>query len=347
MNYQAILGEGSRMKLRDVIYEGTTDLFKGQGLCYNFDKGTATDADGNRMNYVELPSTTNNRWFAGVTVQSYKADPAGFRIITIAEPGSVAEIAVDQATTLGTTVLTCSTVTGHKGIFSYAGLMGRGTAIALQTKAAVTDAPRYRGQHGRFDGDGCGRHHHHQDGAVRQCVGGRLRLRAGRHKGLLGGPSHAGRYTIVTRTSDDAVVVDRSICVSATIAVVVVRKNPTVLAWLCDGEESGLTEWLNPKTAVAVQHMVGGTTFLAGGMTMAADSTSTLANGTRLGERKYIVGKGTMTTKSWVLTVTTGVKNDGTTAITTITFNADAEQALFEWTGPQWSLVSFKGATVA
>ena len=349
MNYQAILGEGSRMKLRDVIYEGTTYLFKGQGLCYNFDKGTATDADGNRMNYVELPSTTNNRWFAGVTVQSYKADPAGFRIITIAEPGSVAEVAVDQATTLGTTVLTCSTVTGHKGIFSYAGLMGRGTAIALQTKAAATTGPV-----GAIAASTDGSTETGADGVTITKTGLFANALVGDYVYVLGGGTKAssavqatqGRYTIVTRTSDDVVVVDRSICVSAAISIVVVRKNPTVLAWLCDGDESGLTEWVSPKTAAAAQHMVGGTTFVAGGMTMAGDSTSTLANGTRLGERKYIVGKGTLTTKSWVLTVTTGVKNDGTTGITTIAFDAAAEQALFEWTGPHWSLVSFKGATV-
>lgn len=349
MNYQAILGEGSRMKLRDVIYEGTTDLFKGQGLCYNFDKGTATDADGNRMNYVELPSTTNNRWFAGVTVQSYKADPAGFRIITIAEPGSVAEVAVDQATTLGTTVLTCSTVTGHKGIFSYAGLMGRGTAIALQTKAAATTGPV-----GAISASTDGSAVTSADGVTITKTGLFANALVGDYVYVLGGGTKdssavqatQGRYTIVTRTSDDVVVVDRSICVSAAISIVVVRKNPTVLAWLCDGEESGLTEWVSPKTAAAAQHMVGGTTFVAGGMTMADDSTATLANGTRLGERKYVVCKGTLTTKDWVLTVTTGVKNDGTTAITTITFDAAAEQALFEWTGPQWSLVSFKGATV-
>ena len=350
MNYQAILGEGSRMKLRDVIYEGTTDLFKGQGLCYNFDKGTATDADGNRMNYVELPSTTNNRWFAGVTVQSYKADPAGFRIITIAEPGSVAEVAVDQATTLGTTVLTCSTVTGHKGIFSYAGLMGRGTAIALQTKAAATTGPVgaiAASTDGSAETDAAGTTLTKTGLFANALVGDYVYVLSASTKDDSDPTGTPGKYTIVTRTSDDAVVLDGSVGASCTVVAVVVRKNPTVMAWLCDGEESGLTEWITPKTGAAVQSMVGGTTFLGSKNTMAADSTATLANGTRIGERKLFTCYGAYTTKDWLLTVTAGVQCDGATALKSLAFDAAAETALLEWTGGQWTLVSYKGATPA
>ncbi|GAG19484.1 unnamed protein product, partial [marine sediment metagenome] len=45
-------------KIGWVWFEGTTALLEGQGVCYNFDYGTAPgSADGRRYNRVELPAT--------------------------------------------------------------------------------------------------------------------------------------------------------------------------------------------------------------------------------------------------------------------------------------------------
>ena len=40
-----------------VWYEGTDALKAGEGVCYNTDYGTATEADGRRCNRVERPTT--------------------------------------------------------------------------------------------------------------------------------------------------------------------------------------------------------------------------------------------------------------------------------------------------
>lgn len=116
---------------------------------------------------------------------------------------------------------------------------------------------------------------------------------------------------------------------------------------LLEGDQCGGIEELLPVTGAAAQFQVGGVTALQA-VTIAADCTvNTLADGTIVGQRKRFIVDGTIVTSDYLVTVTTGVKIDGTTAITTIAFDTAAENALLEWDGVQWFTVAFKGATFA
>lgn len=128
------------------------------------------------------------------------------------------------------------------------------------------------------------------------------------------------------------------------------------LCRLQEGLQSGLIEVLDPADAAgsykaagstvvvqagtvaaggARQSKVGGVTYYATA-TNGAAITSTLANGTRVGERKRFVILGTQTTTGVVVTVTAGKKIDQTTGITTITGNTAARSFLCEWCGTYW-----------
>jgi hypothetical protein len=112
------------------------------------------------------------------------------------------------------------------------------------------------------------------------------------------------------------------------------------LAILETGPQSGLQETLSTGTAGgATVFMVGGVTHLATA-TNAASVTNTLANGVADGDRKRVVIDGTQTTSGLVLTVTTGVKFDGSTGITTLVGSTAATEADLEWLAGKWYLRS-------
>jgi hypothetical protein len=70
--------------------------------------------------------------------------------------------------------------------------------------------------------------------------------------------------------------------------------------------------------------------------TNAAAITNTLANGTYVGQRKKFVVDGAQTTSSVVITVTAGLKQDGSTALSTFTLTSAAQYADLEWSGDKW-----------
>ncbi|KKK67734.1 hypothetical protein LCGC14_2951130, partial [marine sediment metagenome] len=70
-----------------VFFTGDTALPRGWGLDYDADRGTDTVADGKRNRYVELPTTSNNMHFAGVTQRAYSAVVGG-QWVDIFAPGS-------------------------------------------------------------------------------------------------------------------------------------------------------------------------------------------------------------------------------------------------------------------
>lgn len=113
-----------------------------------------------------------------------------------------------------------------------------------------------------------------------------------------------------------------------------------VLAHLEDGAESGLVEIITP-TAAGGAHtfMVGGVTRLAA-QTLDANATATLADGTFVGQRKVFECEGTMTTNDVVITVTHGIQEDNSTALATLTLDADAEDGILEWRGTSWHLLN-------
>lgn len=117
-----------------VRYETNAALSEGEAVCYNYDYGTDTDADGRRLNKVETPSIDNAQWFAGVAARAYAAR-AGGRMIEIYKPGSVCNILCGLATdtVVGVGLLTFDVTTSFKGEFRYEGLPGAGSAQPLQT----------------------------------------------------------------------------------------------------------------------------------------------------------------------------------------------------------------------
>ena len=120
------------------------------------------------------------------------------------------------------------------------------------------------------------------------------------------------------------------------------------LVELLDGPESGLVEVITPAAAGgATQLMVGGVSYLAGTVTLAADATSTLANGTYDGQRKAIKCIGTYSTSQFDVTITSGLKVDVSTALTHLSFNANNESALLEWRAGAWVLLNATTAAQA
>ena len=115
-----------------VWFGGSTALEEGQAVCYNYDYGTATAKDGRRFNRVELPSTTNAQYFAGVAARKYAAHTGG-QLIEIYLPGSVCNIYAKANCTLGTGLLTFDVTSSYQGYFRYEGLDGEGSAQPMQT----------------------------------------------------------------------------------------------------------------------------------------------------------------------------------------------------------------------
>lgn len=117
-----------------VWFEGATALLEGQAVCYNWDYGTDSDADARRFARVEVPSTTNAQFFAGVCAQKHAASSTG-QLIEIYVPGSVCLVLSGASTTVGVGRLTFE-ITGTvatNGYFRYEGLEGEGSCIPMQT----------------------------------------------------------------------------------------------------------------------------------------------------------------------------------------------------------------------
>lgn len=347
MSYKAIARFGNQAPVypEEVWFSGSTALKKGMGVCYDLDYYTAlsgqavTDAWGRRGNVVAVPDTANNLAFAGVTTQAYPAVTGGQKIV-INTPGSICEVAVGLATVINSTRLTCSVNSADAGRFTLQGLSGRGTALALQTKAKATGADiTFSSLDGTATfatatitktgiGTACGYGDSTIDPTEFVVV-------------VLGGATAAdsetavttkGEYPVLTAPTADTITIGTNIGTSAITLYVIKNTYPTVLCLLEDGVESGLQEVLTPKTGVAIQNMVGGTTFLCGGMTLASDSTSTLADGLVEGQKKAVCGLGTLGGQDWLLTVTSGLKTVGT-ALANIEIDAAGEHSVLEWHG--------------
>lgn len=115
-----------------VWFEGSTALTEGQGLCYNWDYGTAASADARRQNRVELPTILNARYFAGVAARNYAAKTNG-QLIEIYLPGSVCNVLSRANNTIGTGITTCEAGGTYAGYFNAGGFEGEGSAVPLQT----------------------------------------------------------------------------------------------------------------------------------------------------------------------------------------------------------------------
>lgn len=116
---------------------------------------------------------------------------------------------------------------------------------------------------------------------------------------------------------------------------------------LMDGAESGLVETIQAVSATAVPMMKGGLTLVTGGITIATDSTDTLADGTFQGMRKAIKLVGTLTTQDYLVTVTNGEQLDGATDLASLEFDGAGDFSVLEWLASKWRLIQNVGTGLA
>jgi len=345
-----------------VWYSGTDALFKGEGVCYNTDYGTATTADASRANRVERPTSTS-RVFAGVAARSYSAKSTG-QFIEIFEPGSKGvPVALGVDTVIDTGLLTfavkgrynigVSTGLGTEaGRFQSGKYRGRGSAIPRQTVTALIEASMTGGWSIAADG-------------LTLTVASTTGLAAGDTVVLLGGEDDGtgavipGKYTIasvtdgtdlvLTAPSSGATAVDATTTALACTGYAYTG-NPTALCDLLDGEESGGVEYISaPNAGTAAQpHMVGGVSYVCGGATHAADVEVEFALGVLPGDKKAFIVLGTMTTKDFVVDIktTNGLRLDGSSSLAEINnMDAAGDECYLEFHGTIWHTMAITGNT--
>jgi len=358
------------LKKRMVYCTGTTALLKGQGLCFDLDYlttatgETAADAFGLRGNAVALPDNTNNGAFAGVTLADHAAHADGSAIgwIEIAEPGSRVEILALANTTINSTRLTCLAGSGAPGRFWTAGLPGRGTALALQTKTAVLKTLSTGA--GALDATGkiittSG------ITASGLAIGDKVWVFGIEDDGTNSGTP--GIYT-VSAVADTTITVSEAISDGGTMqcSYVAFEGDPYVFAELCEGEESGLIEVVAPPSpgddsTPAFTVMSGGKTFIAGGYTIATgDQVAVWPAGQYIGQKKAFEGLGTLGTKDaklvpaasgWQATVVDVILDNGAAdgkpmALVSVNIDAASEVIVGEWVGV-WRELYHTGAVIA
>jgi hypothetical protein len=346
-------------------YRGTTALKKGFGMCFDMDYlttetgETATDAYGARgMKEIAVPSASNANRFAGVLTQDYPARANGVQLVELYLPGGCAMVAQRIISTSGVTRLTCivdqTAGDGLSGMFGHGGLSGRGSAIALQTLAAATSGNlaltnatgTATGVYSAATGlttvtlTGAGTALGYVDTAV-DASGYELTVLGG----AVAATGHAtvgrateGVYPVVQATGADTFTVTGNTG-DAAMTTFLTKANLLMLAYLEDGQESGLSEYVTPKVSTASQFVLtqGGTTFVLGGLTMAGDSTATLADpitigGLGDGARKAFYALATNVTSSYLVTVTSGLKTVGT-ALANVDFLTAGEWIELQWAG--------------
>lgn len=350
-----------------VFYGGTDTLYQGEAVCFNTDYGTATTADARRANRVERPTADNNRAFAGVAARTYPADSGTGvggvtnRLIEIYVPGSKSvPVALAVDTVLDTGLITFCVAgrynvgvsTGLKtdaGRFFTGKFRGRGSAIPRQTKTAILEASMTGAWSLATDG-------------VTLTVVSTTGLAAGDTVVLLGGEDDGtgtvkpGKYTIASVTDGTTLVLSSSAVdvtpgSAATCTGYAYTGNPTALCDLLDGEESGGVEFLNLPNAGGDDqpHMLGGVSYVCGGVTLAADADVELAQGTYVGELKAFHVLGTLTTSDFVVDlVTAGVQIDGSTALAEfVAGDAASEWVIAQFRGARWFAYDLSGMTQA
>lgn len=330
-------------------YEGSTDIKLGEALCYNLDFGTAGDPDARRGSRVELPSTTNNQAFAGVAVRS-QAGKSVKQKIELYVPGSKSvPVALGVNTTIGSGLLTFATkgrynVAASTGLGTDAGRFhngvyrGRGSAIPRQTVTALLED----GILGTWSiaADGVTLTMTATSGIS---VGDTVVLMGGEDDGT--GTVIPGKYFVSSITSGTVLVLT-AVCVdevttALTCTGYVYTGNPTAICDLLDGEESGGIEFMNLPTAgnADMPYMVGGKTYICGGIDLDADVDVDLAQASLIGDKKCFIlladlGGGNDFT---VDLDTTGLRLDGSTGLTEVLTIDDATDGVFlEFGGSLW-----------
>ncbi len=334
----------ARAHPRKVWFTGSTALLKGVGLCYDMDYTSsedgeaATDGFQGRGGWVALPTQSTNNHFAGVTSRAYPAQTNG-QIVEIYEPGSICQVAVGVNTVVGETILTCSASAGDPGRFTQPGFIGRGTALALETNASAilstlddgttimdSSTPTIPTLTIGIDFI-----------ANSVTINDTVIIVAGEDNdtnAIIPGP-----YSVASVTSDTALIItDDGVGARPSdggsdlkFIYYIIRGNPTVLAYLYDGEESGLQETLAPSSpgeasADTFIVMSGGKTRFAGGYTIATNNArESLADGLYLGQKKSFECLGAIGTSNIEIEFDTAGKQNDDSALNQALFNAANE----------------------
>jgi len=336
-----------------VWYAGTDAIKEGEGFCYNTDYGTATAVDGRRCNYVERPSLSNNMDFAGVSARNYSASSTG-QFIEINCPGSrgvKVALGVDSVIDTGLLTFVAGASGSHRGRFYSGKYRGRGSAVPRQTVTALLESSMAGDWSLATDG-------------VTLTVSNTTGISAGDTVVIFGGEDEdgtayvvPGKYTISSVTGGTDLVLSSSAVASTPAAAVTCTGcaytgNPTCQADLLDGDESGGVEFISPPNAgvVGQTYMVGGVSYVCGGVTLAGDVDVTFAQGTLPGETKAFVCLGTLATKDFVIDLETGgIQMDGSSTLAEINAIDAADDAVyFQFGGAKWrTMDTVGGATEA
>jgi len=335
--------EAGANRIVEQCWTAVTGVIKeGEAFCYNTDLGTATEANARRGNRVERPSSSNNRAFAGVAARDYFASSTG-QMVELNVPGSKGvKVALGVDTVINTGILTFTTGSGR---FIKGGFQGRGSIAPRQTVTAVLETSMIGAWSLATDG-------------VTLTVVATAGIVAGDKVLLLGGEDEgtsknivAGEY-VVSSVTDATTLVLTATAVAATPGAavtctgVVYSGNPTCMADLLEGDESGGVEFLSPPNAGgdSLAYMASGVSFVCGGVTLAADSEVELADATMLGEKKGFVCLGTMTTSDFVVDlVTASLQLDGATALAEINAIDAAADAVYLESNGVWAILGLVG----
>lgn len=329
----------------------STTYDKGTGVCYDRDYGTAGDAEGERDSKVEVPSSSNNHRFAGVLVNAVNFSATlTEQWCEIYEPGGFAEIALYGNTTVNVGRITCLHNGGaNTARFGQMGFPGRGSAIPYQTVTNLLES----------DTDGLGVIDATDmitltvaDSSDFEVGVTRILMLAGENDGTA--TFAPGLYDLASISSDTEVVLDSMIADvvstgTVTVSFVVIDgDNPTCLAYLEDGVESGMVDWLSPLNAgqVGLAYSPYGKTYIGGVGTLDADCDVTFADGLVFGQRKGFFVHGDIGGSDFTLDfVTNGLQLDGSALTEVLTMDDVGDAVYLEWMGIWRTIGLVTGAT--
>ena len=131
-------GTRDRVTTKKVFFTGSDALRAGYAVCYDRDNATATNASGTtltlayesyaRHRFVEKPSTSNVRWFAGIVTQDYPANSNGQYINIVVPTNSIVNLFSAANATANTTKLSVT-----PGAYTFGAGTGPIVAEAVQT----------------------------------------------------------------------------------------------------------------------------------------------------------------------------------------------------------------------
>ncbi len=357
----------SESEPKRVWFGGSTPLLQGMGVCYNTDYGTAKEVDGSRTQRVEMPSTSNSSWFAGVTIQKYPADSRG-QWIEICEPGGVCLVQIGKDTVADTGILTCSCKGGDMGIFSRIGMPGRGSMTPLQTSTFDSGSYEQTVLARSLDGSASvGANLIITDSSAfgNVSVGDACYITAhaitatgvADATGLVGkylvSAQASGAITVVNATAaagHDNVVAGVAFTTASIVEYFIVPATGALcLAYLHPGAESGLQESLSIDYGSEVDTMAGGTSHINGVGTTLAGTTPAVnivvqpVVGCNTRYKRLFTEGGIATSNGQVIQDDSVVirKADSSAALTTLTIAAANDDAtlLFDMQGNEAKLI--------